>query len=161
MALSSWMGLWVHPKHTFPWPPFCTPGQNSWAWKKKKRTSLTVQWLKVHLPMQEVRVQSPVRELRSHMPHGQKLQNIKQKQYSNKFNKDSKKRKAISHGWGNLSQGPREQGQKWKWRWWNRHLSVPLIQTFPMLTGCTHLSLSLFPCVRNGFNNHTYLMGLF
>ena len=115
MELSSWMGLWVHPNHTFPWPPFCTPGQNSWAWEKKRRTFLTVQWLRLHLPMQEVWVQSPVRELRSHMPHGQKLQNIKQKQYCNKFNKDikeKKKRKAISHGWGNLSRGLESRGRR-------------------------------------------------
>ena len=35
-------------------------------------------------------VRSLVGELRSHMPHGQKNQNIKQKQYCNKFNKDFK-----------------------------------------------------------------------
>ena len=33
---------------------------------------------------------SLVSKLRSHMPHGQKSQNIKQKQYCNKFNKDFK-----------------------------------------------------------------------
>ena len=38
-----------------------------------------------------VRVWSLVGELRSHMPRGQKNQNIKQKQYCNKFNKDLKK----------------------------------------------------------------------
>ena len=37
--------------------------------------------------MQEVQVQSLVGELRSHMPQGQ---NIKQKQYHNKFNTDLK-----------------------------------------------------------------------
>ena len=31
-----------------------------------------VQWLRLHLPMQGVWVQSLVRELRHHMPHGQK-----------------------------------------------------------------------------------------
>ena len=35
-------------------------------------TFLAVQWLRLHLPMQEVPVRSLVRELRSHMPHGQK-----------------------------------------------------------------------------------------
>lgn len=35
-------------------------------------------------------VQSRVRELKSHIPPGQKKQNIKQKQHYNKFNKDSK-----------------------------------------------------------------------
>ena len=36
--------------------------------------------------MQEVRIQSLGRELKSHMPHGQ---NIKQKQHSNKLDKDN------------------------------------------------------------------------
>ena len=39
--------------------------------------------------MQEVQVQSLVGELRVHMPHG-KNQNIQQKQYCDKFNKDFK-----------------------------------------------------------------------
>ena len=46
--------------------------------------------LAVHRPMQGVRVRSLVGELRSHMPRGQKTKTIKQKQYSNKFNKDFK-----------------------------------------------------------------------
>ena len=41
--------------------------------------------VKTSLAMQEVRVQSLVRELRPHMPPDQ---NIKEKQYCNKFNKD-------------------------------------------------------------------------
>ena len=40
--------------------------------------------------MQEVGVQFLVRELRFHVPHGQKKQNIRQKQYCNKFNGDFK-----------------------------------------------------------------------
>ena len=40
--------------------------------------------------MQEVWVQFLVRELRFHVPHGQKNQNIRQKQYCNKFNGDFK-----------------------------------------------------------------------
>ena len=35
-------------------------------------TSLVVQWLRLHLPVQGVQVQSLVGELRSHMPQGQK-----------------------------------------------------------------------------------------
>ena len=31
-----------------------------------------VKWLRLHLPMQGIRVQSPVGELGSHMPNGQK-----------------------------------------------------------------------------------------
>ena len=41
--------------------------------------------------MQEIQVQSLVEELRSHVPPDQKNQNIKQKQYCIKFNKDFKK----------------------------------------------------------------------
>ena len=41
-------------------------------------TALVVQWLRLHLPMQGVRVPSLVRELGSHMAHGQKTKkNIK------------------------------------------------------------------------------------
>ena len=46
-----------------------------------------VQWLRLHLPMQGVWVQSLVGVLRSHMAL---RQNMKQKQYCNKFNKDFK-----------------------------------------------------------------------
>ena len=53
-------------------------------------TSLAVQWLRLCLPMQGVWVRSLVGELRSHMPLSQKNQNIKQKQYCNKFNKNFK-----------------------------------------------------------------------
>ena len=35
-------------------------------------TSLLVQWLRLHLPMQGVQVQSLARELGSHIPCGQK-----------------------------------------------------------------------------------------
>ena len=61
--------------------------------------------VKTYLPMQGVRVLSLFGELQSHMLCGQKkkkTQNIKQKQYCNKFNKDfkngphSKKRKKIN-----------------------------------------------------------------
>ena len=44
-----------------------------------------VQWLKLHLPAQEVWVPSLIGELRSYMLGGQKNQNGKQKQYCNKF----------------------------------------------------------------------------
>ena len=40
----------------------------------KLGTSLAVQWLKLHPPMQGVWVQSLVEEVRSHVPHGQKTQ---------------------------------------------------------------------------------------
>ena len=40
--------------------------------KNEIGTSLLVQWLRLRLPMQGVRVQSLVGELRSHMPRGQK-----------------------------------------------------------------------------------------
>ena len=52
-------------------------------------TSLVVQWLRLHLPMQGVWVRSLVRELRSHMPYSQKKDpETEQRQCCNKFNKD-------------------------------------------------------------------------
>ena len=48
-------------------------------------TSLVVQWLGLHLPKQGMQVQTLLRELRSHKPHGQKKQNIKQKHYCKDF----------------------------------------------------------------------------
>ena len=64
---------------------------------KIKGTSLSVHWLRLHLPMQEVWVQSLVEELRSHMTQGQKKQNVKQTQYCNKFNKDLDKKVYVAH----------------------------------------------------------------
>ena len=49
---------------------------------------LVVKRLRLHLLVQGMRVQSLVGKLRSHMSGGQKTQNIKQKQYWNKVNKD-------------------------------------------------------------------------
>ena len=49
-----------------------------------------VWWLRLHLPMQRVRVQSLVGELRSHVPCDQKTKTEKQEQYCNQFNKDFK-----------------------------------------------------------------------
>ena len=53
-------------------------------------TALVIQWLSLHLPVKGTWVQSLEEEQRSHMPQGQKNQNIKQKQYCNKVNKDFK-----------------------------------------------------------------------
>ena len=39
--------------------------------ESREGISLSVQWLRLHLPMQGVGVQSLVEELRSHMPYGQ------------------------------------------------------------------------------------------
>ena len=50
---------------------------------KHYRTSLVLQWLRLHLP-------TLVGEQRSHMPHSQKNQNTKQKQYCTTFNTDFK-----------------------------------------------------------------------
>ena len=53
--------------------------------------SLAVQQLRPHRPMLGVWVQSLAKELRSHILHSQKNpQNIKKKQYCNKFSKDFK-----------------------------------------------------------------------
>ena len=48
--------------------------------------------MRLHLPMQGVQVLSQVRELRFHRLPWTKEQNIKPKQYYNKFNKDFKKK---------------------------------------------------------------------
>ena len=53
-------------------------------------TSLAVQWLELHLPMQGVWIQSLVRELRSHIPRGQKTKNCETEAYDNTLNKDFK-----------------------------------------------------------------------
>ena len=55
-------------------------------------TSLVVLWLRLHLPVRGVQIQSLIGELKSHMTCDQKTQNIKLKQYCNKFNKDFKKK---------------------------------------------------------------------
>ena len=69
--------------------------QKKYLKRKKKNktphsagTSLAVQWLRPQLMMQGVRVWSQGGKLRSHMTHGPKNQNIKQKQNCNKLNKD-------------------------------------------------------------------------
>ena len=75
-------------------------------------TALMVQQLRLCLPKQGVQVPSLVGELRSHMTWGQKKQNIKQKQYCNKYNKDfkngphpkkEKKKKQQGMGWSEVS----------------------------------------------------------
>ena len=69
----------------------------SWDWEnclyisiknKTSKTSLVVQWVRLCLPMQRYRFRSLVRGLRSHVPLSQNPQDIKQKQYCYKFNKD-------------------------------------------------------------------------
>ena len=54
----------------------------------KYGTSLSVLWLRLHLPMRGLQIQTLVRELRSTGLLTKKNQNIKQKQCCNKFNKD-------------------------------------------------------------------------
>ena len=49
-----------------------------------------VQWLRLRLPMRGVRAQSLVRELKILHASRPKHQNMKQKQYGNKFSKDFK-----------------------------------------------------------------------
>ena len=62
---------------------------SSYSLNAQKGDSLAVK-LRLHLPMQGVQVGSLVGELRSHMAYCPRNQNIKQKQYCNKFNKDFK-----------------------------------------------------------------------
>ena len=51
-------------------------------------TSLVVQWLRLGLPIKGVQIQFLVWELISHMSQGQQNQNITEKQYCNKLNKN-------------------------------------------------------------------------
>ena len=77
------------------------------CFKIRVETSLVVQWSGLHFPVQGVWVQSLFRKLRSHT--SPKSQNIKQKQYCNKFGKDFKQmvhikknnnpKKIIKWGW--------------------------------------------------------------
>ena len=55
---------------------------------KNESGLLAVQWLRLHLPVHKVQVQSLVQEQRSHMPHSHK--SLKQKSYCNKFKEDFK-----------------------------------------------------------------------
>lgn len=48
--------------------------------------SLVDQWLRLYLPMQGAGL-IPGQELTSHTPHGQKNQNVEQKQYCDRFTK--------------------------------------------------------------------------
>ena len=73
---------------------WCCPSLYMYNWKKKNTfmikaflgNSLSVQWLRFHLPMQGVWVWSLVRELRLHMPPGQKTKHKSNR--SNKFDKN-------------------------------------------------------------------------
>ena len=70
------------------WAAHSDSGRENEKEKEVGDSSLVGRWLRLVLSTQGVWVQTLVRELRSHMPHDQKNQNIKQKQYCNKFYKD-------------------------------------------------------------------------
>ena len=73
-------------------PPGKPNVQSGGVKKASRGSSLTIQWLRLRLPTQQVRVQSLVRELRSHMPqHPKKLK----KQRSNIVKKLSKDLKMV------------------------------------------------------------------
>ena len=83
-------------REKYPVSAFLTPSVTHFSCTRKQKcreegTSPVVQWLRLGLSMQGLQVQSLVKELRSYMPHGQKTQTIKQKQYCNKFSKDFNK----------------------------------------------------------------------
>ena len=83
-------------REKYPVSAFLTPSVTHFSCTRKQKcreegTSPVAQWLKLGLSMQGLQVQSLVKELRSYMPHGLKTQNIKQKQYCNKFSKDFNK----------------------------------------------------------------------
>ena len=72
-------------------PPF-----HSFIHKSFIGTSLAVQWLRLRLPMQWVR-EGSIPGWGAKIPHAswKNPQNIKQKQYCNKFNKDFKKKSHL------------------------------------------------------------------
>ena len=61
---------------------------------KSSGTSLVIQWLRLHLPMQQVWVQSLVGELITHVSWPRN-NNTRQKQHCIKFNKDLKKKTPL------------------------------------------------------------------
>ena len=70
-------------------PEFYLQWKDSSRRKKNQSISegLVVQWLRLHLPMKEVWIQSLVRELKSYVFHDERNKNVKQKQYCNKCSK--------------------------------------------------------------------------
>ena len=95
-------------------------------------TSLAVQHLGFCLPRQQVWVRCLLGELRFHMRSSQKNQNIKQKQYCNKFNKDFKN-------------SPRQKNHK------KKHHSIAS-DIPPGVRGSKEAPYSFFSCM--GFSQH-------
>ena len=62
---------------------------------KKCRASLVIQWLRFCLPVQVIWVRSVVGGVKIPYALQPKSQNIKQKQYCSRFNKDFKKERSI------------------------------------------------------------------
>ena len=74
-----------------------------------------VQWLRLHLPTQRVRLRSLARELRFYMPHGQKQTTTKTyNQYCNKFNKDHLKWSTSNNMFKKKCTGEASVGRKGK-----------------------------------------------
>jgi len=65
--------------------------------KQQAGTSLVVQWLRFHFPVQGMQVRSLVKELGSHMPRSQNKQTNNHKQQKQSFNKFSKRFKNGPH----------------------------------------------------------------
>ena len=70
------------------WSPLCC--WQSWDEKQVNRDFLSDPGVNTLLSNARSAISILIWELRSHMPHGQKNQNVRQKQYCNKFNKDFK-----------------------------------------------------------------------
>ena len=104
----------------FPFPSNTQYGELCHTRRISTGTSLMVQWLRLHCPMQEVWVWSHVWELRCHMPCGQKNQNMKQEQCCNKFNKDfkngphQKKEKCFKKEWWDLMVKQKSRNKKFR-----------------------------------------------
>ena len=77
------------------------PPPENWFKTRFWGTFLAVQWLRLHLPMQEVPVQSLMQRTCD-----QRNKSIKQKQYYNKFNKDFFFKKYVKQ---QILNGPQQQ----------------------------------------------------
>ena len=102
-------------------------------------TFLMIEWLRLHLPMQRVWVQSLFGKVRSHMPRGQKKN---PKQHCKKFNKDLKngplkKKKGRKNGkyllYSTSTAGTHRVMQNAAQRWNGNKTSLHFLEWSPLL----------------------------
>ena len=99
------------------------PPPENWFKTRFWGTFLAVQWLRLHLPMQEVPVQSLMQRTCD-----QRNKSIKQKQYYNKFNKDfflkKKVCKTTDFEWPSAAAAPRARAPQEKSPQWGSQNST-------------------------------------